>query len=377
MAGKKQSTAKGSASKAKSGAKSSAAKNTRSSGSKSNTKSRASSAKGKSTSSKQSAPSVEQLRQRNQTEAILWFGAAILTACFVLIPGGSVWLMVHNVLRGVFGGWAILLAVLMGYIAVSKTMEQTTMLRGGRLALMVVIVVLFCTAGHVFGSFFPKEKSFFKLVGILYMHGVEQGGAGLVGGLVGELLVKCAEVLGARIITGVLLFVSVLIFTGTSLASFFKKIAKPAVVIRDVARQRKEERRILEEERGNAEESPFETVLPQHPVRSVPEDGKMESKNKGKTPRVYLEQLFGVRRTEPDNDPVVLHDYTESSAQINALIDENRRVPDFRVPGLEREAQPAQNVQPTYTPPVQAEVRRPPQRRRPTCRWNAKRWKRR
>ena len=208
MAGRKQSTAKGSASKAKSGAKSSAAKNTRSSGSKSNTKSRASSAKGKSTSSKQSAPSVEQLRQRNQTEAILWFGAAILTACFVLIPGGSVWLMVHNVLRGVFGGWAILLAVLMGYIAVSKTMEQTTMLRGGRLALMVVIVVLFCTAGHVFGSFFPKEKSFFKLVGILYMHGVEQGGAGLVGGLVGELLVKCAEVLGARIITGVLLFVS-------------------------------------------------------------------------------------------------------------------------------------------------------------------------
>lgn len=138
------------------------------------------------------------------------------------------------------------------------------MLRGGRLALMVVIVVLFCTAGHVFGSFFPEEKSFFKLVGILYMHGVEQGGAGLVGGLVGELLVKCAEVLGARIITGVLLFVSVLIFTGTSLASFFRKIAKPAVVIRDVARQRKEERRILEEERGNAEESPFETVLPQH-----------------------------------------------------------------------------------------------------------------
>lgn len=366
MAGKKQSTAKGSASKARSGAKSSAAKNTRSSGSKSNTKSRASSAKGKSTSSKQSAPSVEQLRQRNQTEAILWFGAAILTACFVLIPGGSVWLMVHNVLRGVFGGWAILLAVLMGYIAVSKTMEQTTMLRGGRLALMVVIVVLFCTAGHVFGSFFPKEKSFFKLVGILYMHGVEQGGAGLVGGLVGELLVKCAEVLGARIITGVLLFVSVLIFTGTSLASFFKKIAKPAVVLRDVARQRKEERRILEEERGNAEESPFETVLPQHPVRSVPEDGKMESKNKGKTPRVYLEQLFGVRRTEPDNDPVVLHDYTESSAQINALIDENRRVPDFCVPGLEREAQPAQNAQPTYTPPVQAEVRPAPQPAAPT-----------
>lgn len=39
------------------------------------------------------------------------------------------------------------------------------------------------------------------------------------------------------------------------------------------------------------------------------------------------------------------------------MIDENRRVPDFRVPGLEREAQPAQNVQPTYTPSVQAEVR--------------------
>lgn len=68
--------------------------------------------------------------------------------------------MVHNVLRGVFGGWAILLAVLMGYIAVSKTMEQTTMLRGGRLALMVVIVVLFCTAGHVFAAFSRRKRVF-------------------------------------------------------------------------------------------------------------------------------------------------------------------------------------------------------------------------
>lgn len=71
------------------------------------------------------------------------------------------WLMVHNVLRGVFGGWAILLAVLMGYIAVSKTMEQTTMLRGGRLALMVVIVVLFCTAGACVWQLFPEGKEFF------------------------------------------------------------------------------------------------------------------------------------------------------------------------------------------------------------------------
>ena len=69
--------------------------------------------------------------------------------------------MVHNVLRGVFGGWAILLAVLMGYIAVSKTMEQTTMLRGGRLALMVVIVVLFCTAGHVLFAAFSRKKRVF------------------------------------------------------------------------------------------------------------------------------------------------------------------------------------------------------------------------
>lgn len=138
------------------------------------------------------------------------------------------------------------------------------MLRGGRLALMVVIVVLFCTAGHVFGSFFPKEKSFFKLVGILYMHGVEQGGAGLVGGLVGELLVKCAEVLGARIITGVLLFVSVLIFTGTSLASFFKKIAKPAVVIRDVARSARKSAAFWKRSAVMRRNRRLKTVLPQH-----------------------------------------------------------------------------------------------------------------
>ena len=260
MAGKKQSTQKKSGRPAaKKSAQSKAAPR-----SKSNT-----------AKAKQQAAQIEQIRQRNQRSAIFWFLGAILAACLVLIPGENIWLFIHNVLRGLFGDWALILAVLMLYVAVTKAFEKTGLYRGARMVFVCLILFFWCAAVHLFGNAaLPEGMSFFETIGYLYTRGVESGGAGLVGGMLGAPLASAVGVVGARILIVILLAGAVMLLTGTSLATLFRAMSRPAVKIHDVAQRRREERRLLEENRESSIDIPLGAVMPQHPVRSIPEEAE-------------------------------------------------------------------------------------------------------
>ena len=303
---------------------------------------------------------MEQVRQRNQMEAVLWFAGAILVACLVLIPGVNVWLWIHNVLRGLFGDWAILLAVLMVYVALSKAFEKPGLFRGARMVLVCVILVFWCAAGHVFGgSTPPAGLNFFETIRYLYQHGVDFGGAGLVGGLIGVPLSAAVGTAGARILILLVLFVAVMFLTGTSLAGLFRMMSKPAVAIHDVAQRRREERRLLEENPSSID-VPFDSVLPQHPVRSIPETAESENKKrkneKEKSPQLEkLERVFGLKNAEPEQEPVVIREFDETPAaprSVDKLLDANQQVPDFAVPTV----QPKVSEPPEAQPAVQAHV---------------------
>ena len=280
----------------------------------------------------------EEIRQRNQMEAVVWFASAILVGCLVLIPGVNVWLWLHNVLRGFFGNWAILLAILMIYVALSKALEKPGMFRGAKTVLVVVILVIWCAAVHVFGSFtLPEGTNVIETIKFLYSHGVEQGGSGLVGGLVGEPLMRAVGVSGSRIIVVLVLFVLLMFFTGTTLVKLFKTVSKPAVKIHEVAVRRQEERRIFEESRREID-IPLEDALPQHPVRSIPEKTEESKKRKGKSPQLEkLESVFGIKATEPDQEPVVVREKTEDVSGVGGverILEANQSVPSFDVPDI-------------------------------------------
>ena len=291
----------------------------------------------------------EQIRLKNQMEAVVWFAGAILVACMVLIPGVNVWLWIHNVLRGFFGNWAILLAVLMVYVALAKALESPSMFRGARMVLVGIVLVTWCAAVHVFGGYtLPEGVNLWETVRYLYNHGVTEGGAGLVGGAIGEPLVRAVGLNGARIILVLCLFVFFMFLTGTSLIKLFRTVSKPAVKIREVAVRRQEERRILEESRAQID-VPMEEALPQHPVRSIPEAAEdTKKKKKGKSPQLEkLENVFGIKNNEPDQEPVVIRELPEETgengADMGRLLDANRQVPDFKVPEI---AQPTADVPP-------------------------------
>lgn len=281
--------------------------------------------------------SVEQIRQRNQMEAVLWFAGAVLITCLVFIPGVQIWLWFHNVLRGLFGNWAILLAVLMLYVAVTKTLEKPHLQGGLKTWLVCIILILFCVAGHVFaGGTVSEGKNFFQLVQYLYIHGVESGGAGLFGGLLGEPIIAGTGVVGARIIVTIALFVTIMLLTGTTLVQLFKTLAKPAEVLHTATKRRREEQKLLQENRKNID-IPLETVLPQHPVRSIPEvtEANGKKKRKNKSPQLEkLEHVFGIKSEEPDNEPVVIQDFTDAIPEkpVDRLLGTDLSVPDFDVP---------------------------------------------
>ena len=351
MAGKKQSTQKKSGRPAaKKSAQSKAAPR-----SKSNT-----------AKAKQQAAQIEQIRQRNQRSAIFWFLGAILAACLVLIPGENIWLFIHNVLRGLFGDWALILAVLMLYVAVTKAFEKTGLYRGARMVFVCLILFFWCAAVHLFGNAaLPEGMGFFETIGYLYTRGVESGGAGLVGGMLGAPLASAVGVVGARILIVILLVGAVMLLTGTSLATLFRAMSRPAVKIHDVAQRRREERRLLEENRESSIDIPLGAVMPQHPVRSIPEEAESaaggKKKKKGKSPQLEnLEKVFGIKQTEPDHDPVVIQESEveqPAAYPVEKLFDANRQVPDFGVPQVE--AQPenaAESAAPERHAPVAHEV---------------------
>ena len=127
-------------------------------------------------------------------------------------------------------------------------------------------------------------------------------GGGVIGGILGLPLIQAAGLVGARIVVVLLLFVAVMILTGTTLIGLFRTIKRPVDMVSEgleTARQRREEERLILE-RDAQIDVPLEDRMPAHPVRSEapaplfpppPEKKKKEKKN-DKLER--LKAAFGV-----------------------------------------------------------------------------------
>ena len=258
-------------------------------------------------------PTAEQVRQKNQVRAVVLFACAILLACLVLIPGDNLWNWAHNAVLGLFGSWALLWPVLMVYVAVITALEKPRGSITGKIWMTVVVIVLFCATGFIFGaSKLPEGLNFGEYLSILYSRNANTSG-GVVGGLLGQPLLYAAGELGAKIIVLLLLFVAIMVLTGTTLIGLFRTLKKPVDVvsegIQNARQRREEERQLLEQERADID-VPLEPPLPAHPVQSLGTAGSFprpEPKKKQKEPNEKLDKLkavFGLADgSAPEPDP--------------------------------------------------------------------------
>ncbi len=164
-------------------------------------------------------------KARRQTTAVLLFAGAILLFCLVIIPGGSLWGFLHNVMMGFFGIAAYIFPFLIGYVAVVYAMEQSVDFRVKPWQCVMAFATI-VTVIHLFVSD-AQEVTYWEAIRDAFTVGTQVQGGGVAGALLGHPMEFLFTDVGAKIIVILLIFVSVMLLTGTSVISLVKTLWKP------------------------------------------------------------------------------------------------------------------------------------------------------
>lgn len=170
---------------------------------------------------------------KTQEISILLFASSILLSCLILIKGENVWTFLHNLMLGLFGVSAFLLPILLCYTAFAILVSNNSKINL-KIWQSVSIIFLFSTTTYLFsneGKYF--EENYFKTLAQLYKSGMTSKGSGLVSGILGVPCVAAFGEVGAKIIILLLLFVAIMLLTGTNLVQLFKAISKPVGVVKE------------------------------------------------------------------------------------------------------------------------------------------------
>ena len=264
---------------------------------------------------------LEALRHRNQMTAVVMFAVAVLMAFLVLVKGDHVWNWAHNVLLGLFGNCAILWPVLLLYIAIITAVERVSDNMRFKVWMISGIIIMVCAAVYIFGpeTAAIQRETYFAHLKELYVQGVGQRGAGLVSGLIGVLFVSVLGSVGSKIVIILLLFVMIMLLTGTSLIQLFRTVTKPMdVVAENIDAVR--ERRALEKERSrdpNIDIALDADELPAHPVKSdrPPADPQEKSEK-----LEQLEKLFHFTGGAPQEKPEEMPQAVQVSVPVSVPV---------------------------------------------------------
>lgn len=178
---------------------------------------------------------------KRQITAIVLLTIAILMLFLLFIEGQNVWLFMHNLLLGAFGVLAYITPVFVGYIAIMLAIEKSD--KGTKLtAIEVSLAILFlCTTVDIF-SHSIEDVNYWEYLVLGYQDGTSIFGGGFFGAILGYPMTYLFSPAGARIISILLVFVFIMLITGTTLGALYSTASKPVKDIRELQRQRAEER---------------------------------------------------------------------------------------------------------------------------------------
>lgn len=184
-------------------------------------------------SSRSKAATAEHVRFKNQMRAVVLFALAIFVGCLVLIEGESLWRVGHNFMLGFFGIWAIIWPILMIYVAVVFSLEKTDNANfETRLGMIALVILLVCGTASVFsGDTPPDDLTIWQQLGYAFASGMGRGTNSFIGALIALPFVAAFGSIGAKIALLLILFVAVMILTGTTLVKLFRAVSKPVTAV--------------------------------------------------------------------------------------------------------------------------------------------------
>jgi S-DNA-T family DNA segregation ATPase FtsK/SpoIIIE len=235
---------------------------------------------------------VEMEQRHRQVSAILLFALAILLACIAMIPGVHIWLMLHHLVRGLFGDCALLWPVLLLYVAFTAAFERQSDNMGTKVALSAVSIVLLCAVVTAFlqPSGTAAAGNFGNQLLQIFQDCKEKGGAGLVGGLIGIPMIAGLGKTGACILLLLLLFVSLMLLTGTTLVRLWHGIQKPAKAVGQAvgtARENHIESMQARSRNRNIDIPLDDEGMPMHPVQTPQPDSPKNRELRSRMKRTF------------------------------------------------------------------------------------------
>jgi len=184
------------------------------------------------------ANAKKQAAQR-QLQAILLFAGGLLVFLLALMKGESGWLFCHNLLLGLFSFAAYLIGPLCILVAVLISLDRPDLPAGPKAWEAAALVLLASGAAQVFAQSQP-DGSLWEMTKELYIQGGQLNGGGVFALLTGIPLLRLLDFTGAAVVICLLLFVLLMILTGSTLAGLMKKAAAPVQKIGEAYAVRKE-----------------------------------------------------------------------------------------------------------------------------------------
>ncbi|MBQ6815781.1 MAG: DNA translocase FtsK [Clostridia bacterium] len=171
---------------------------------------------------------------KRQVLSIVWFAVAVFLMAVIIVPGENAWNGLHNIIFGIFGVTAYFYPVLLGFVAIMFALNKFYGSIYAKVVESGILVMLVGAAVDIFTKH-NEALTFWEHLKGAYVSGVSIKSGGFFGALLGQPLYLLFGRTGAVITIILLLFVILMLITGTTLIAFFKAMAKPVKHIEDHA----------------------------------------------------------------------------------------------------------------------------------------------
>lgn len=250
-----------------------------------------------------SSAKKEAVQGRRQLLSVIWFAVAVFLLCVVFIPGQNVWLAIHNFIFGVFGVTAYFYPFLLGFVAVLFAMDKICGSMNAKVIESGILVILVGAAVDIFTKH-NAALTFWQHLTAAYKSGSHLKSGGFLGALVGQPLYLAFGKTGAAITAILLIFVFLMIITGTTLMSLFRTIARPVKSISEQAENAYQAR--LERESEEAQSGKQLKVIKGFnvdiPVDDIPEKRNIPKTSLDEKQRKVVSAYYGeTAESEPES----------------------------------------------------------------------------
>lgn len=248
-----------------------------------------------------SAARKEAVQGRRQLLSVIWFAVAVFLLCVVFIPGQNVWLAIHNFIFGVFGVTAYFYPFLLGFVAVLFAMDKIGGSMNAKVIESGILVILVGAAVDIFATH-NDALTFWRHLTEAYKFGSHLKSGGFLGALVGHPLYLAFGKTGAAITAILLIFVFLMIITGTTLMSLFRTMARPVKSISEQAENAYQARleRESEETQSGKQLKVIKGFNVDIPVDDIPEKRSIPKTSLDEKQRKVVSAYYG---ETPESEP--------------------------------------------------------------------------